>query len=243
MEIECILLCHREKVVEKFEHYIIQTTFLTLKGRFENLVDVLPAYYENNIRLFFVDIAYKDKIRSFLSYQMALPVMQFIFLADNGKDAVDCFRLDALDYILIDCDYSIFLNAAGKAMRWFSLLKGDMQKNTDKTKRQTYIYIRSEHRILRIDFDDIEYIEGMGDYVKIYQRNVAKPTLCLCSLKNMEQALPLDLFMRVHRSFIIHKYNIHVLERGNIIMGKKCIPIGERYREQVKAFLCQFPML
>ena len=81
------------------------------------------------------------------------------------------------------------------------------------------------------------------DYVKIYCRNEVKPILSLCSMKSLEQALPDRDFMRVHRSYIVRKQCISVLERGNIIFGKTTIPVGESYRKRFQEYLSQLPIL
>jgi DNA-binding LytR/AlgR family response regulator len=86
-------------------------------------------------------------------------------------------------------------------------------------------------------YEDIIYIEGLKDYVKIYTENDSKPILSLMSLKSLEEELPPDRFMRVHRSFIIHKKKITSVNKNRISIGKKQIPIGETYRKLFKSIV------
>jgi len=99
------------------------------------------------------------------------------------------------------------------------------------------IFVKSEYRLLHVLYEDIIYIEGLKDYVKIYTENEPKPILSLMSLKLLEEELPADRFMRVHRSYIIHKNKISSVNKNRIAIGKKQIPIGETYRKQFKAII------
>jgi DNA-binding LytR/AlgR family response regulator len=97
------------------------------------------------------------------------------------------------------------------------------------------IFVKSEYRLLHVLYEDILYIEGLKDYVKIYIESEVKPILSLMSLKLLEEELPADRFIRVHRSYIIHRNKISSINKNRIIIDKKQIPIGETYRKQFKA--------
>ena len=96
---------------------------------------------------------------------------------------------------------------------------------------------------MRLDLDRINYIEGLGDYVKIYYKGVPKPILTLCSMKYMEEKLPSDEFIRVHRSFIVRKDCISAISRNTLEIEKKDVPIGDAYRERVKHFISRLAVL
>ena len=90
--------------------------------------------------------------------------------------------------------------------------------------------MRSEYRLLQIELSRVLYIEGLKDYVKIYLEGEERPVLSLMSMKKLEEMLPPDRFVRVHRSFIVHADKIKVIERNRIVFGKEYIPISENYK-------------
>lgn len=242
MNITCALLHNNPKTTQKLESFITQTPFLTLCGKYEHPVEALSAYYEHHIQLFFIGIE-NDDMEGCRFCQLLNTPTRVIFISKNKKSAADCFRLDALDYLLSTVTYPIFLEAANKAIRWFNARKPTMPELTETPQEATFIYIKSEYRIMRLELKEVCYIEGLGDYVKIYCRNEPKPILSLCSMKSLEQVLPEKEFMRVHRSYIVRKQCITVMERGNIIFGKISIPIGDSYRKRFQEYLSQLPIL
>lgn len=100
-----------------------------------------------------------------------------------------------------------------------------------------FLFLKSEYKIRRINFNDILYIEGMKDYIKVYTTSDDKPVLSLNSMKSLEQKLPESKFMRVHRSFIVNLERIDTIERNRIIFGKVYIPVSDQYNEKFQDYL------
>lgn len=242
MNITCAILHNDPSTIERLEGFIAQTPFLTLGGRYIHPMEALAAYYEHHIQLFFVGIE-DDEREGYRFCQLLNTATRVIFISKDKKSAADCFRLDALDYLLDSVTYPVFLEAANKALRWFNVRKADAPKIPEPPREDAFIYIKSEYRIMRLELEEINYIESLGDYVKVYCRNEPKPILSLCSMKSLEQVLPEKDFMRVHRSYIVRKKCISVLERGNIIFGNTIIPVGESYRKRFQEYLSQLPIL
>lgn len=242
MNITCAVLHSNQKTAEKLENFIAQTPFLTLCGKYQYPVEALSAYYEHHIQLFFVGIESED-MEGYRFCQLLNPPTRVIFVSTAKEPAADCFRLDALDYLLDTFTYPIFLEAANKALRWFNTRKPASSVSPQTPPEATFIYIKSEYRIMRLELEEINYIEGLGDYIKIYCRHEAKPILSLYSLKSMEQILPEKDFIRVHRSYIVRKQCITVLEHGNIIFGNTSIPVGDSYRKRFQEYISQLPIL
>lgn len=242
MNIICAIVHSDPQVVEKLENFITQTPFLTLCGKYQHDVDALSAYYEHHIQLFFIGIEYNDTNAARFCQLLNAPT-RVIFISSDKWSAADCFRLDALDYLLYTDTYPVFLEAANKALRWFNSVRPETPETSPTREETTFVYIKSEYRVMRLELSNINYIEGLGDYVKIYCCNDSKPILSLCSMKNLEQVLPEKDFIRVHRSYIVSKKCITVLERGNIIFGNTCIPVGESYRKRFQEYLNQLPIL
>jgi two-component system response regulator LytT len=103
--------------------------------------------------------------------------------------------------------------------------------------KNEFFFLKSEYKIKRINFNDIQYIEGMKDYIKVFTTSESKPVLSLTSLKILETKLPAGKFMRVHRSFIVNLEKINTIERSRIVFGTVYIPVSDQYKEKFQKFL------
>ena len=123
---------------------------------------------------------------------------------------------NALDYLLKPISYVDFLQAANKALQCVEMI----QKSTAKGDEIESIFVKSDYKLIQIELKHIRYIEGLKDYIKIYTDDHPKPILSLMSMKSMEELLPTSGFMRVHRSYIVNKDKIKVIDRGRIVFDK-----------------------
>ena len=146
--------------------------------------------------------------------------------------AIDGYKVNALDYLLKPISYVDFLQAANKAVQWFELLQQPKEEIQS-------IFVKSEYKLVQIELSKILYIEGLKDYLKIYEEDSPKPILSLMSMKAMEELLPASRFMRVHRSYIVQKNKIRIIDRGRIVFGKNYIPISDSYKQAFQEFLDQ----
>ncbi len=247
MNLTCAILHPDEKIIRTLEEYIGKVPFLTLHGAFHNPLEALKEYYETKVEVYFVGITEtgKDAIGGKEFCRMLSLPTRVIFVADTDKYAAECFRLDALDYLAGPLDFSVFFQSVSKATRWFSLLQPAAPHGKDEAAQHSpqEIYVRANNRIIRLIMKDIDYIEAVGDYVKIYTSAEEKPILSLCSMKCMEERLVYGEFIRIHRSYIVRKNSIHAIGRNTVAVGKKELPIGNAYREQVKRYITQLSML
>ncbi len=130
--------------------------------------------------------------------------------------------------------YEEFLTAVNKAQNIISL---EQKAASGIEANNEFLFIKSDYKIRRINFNDILYIEGLKDYVKVYTRNDPKPILSLTSLKLLESKLPSGRFMSVHRSFIVNLEKIDTIDRSRIVFGKEYIPVSDQYKEKFQEFL------
>lgn len=213
--------------------YIIKTPGLKLLGKFDNPLDAGEFLVNNPVDLIFVDIQMPD-----------LSGIEFTRLLDKGtkvifttafeKYAIEGYKLDIVDYLLKPFSYEEFLSSVQKVRKLINLEKGNqisVEANSE------YLFLKSDYKIKRINFNDILYIEGLKDYVKVFTLHAAKPILSLSSLKLLESKLPERKFMRVHRSFIVNLEKIDTIERSRIIFGKEYIPVSDQYKEKFQEFL------
>ena len=135
--------------------------------------------------------------------------------------------------------YADFMEAVNKAVHWFEL----QQKAESHTFLQSegnaekYIYVKSDYKLIQIELDKILYIEGLKDYIKIHLEGMEKPILSLISMRAMEEKLPANRFIRVHRSFIVQKQKIKIIDKGRIVFGKDYIPVSDSYKQELQNYV------
>jgi two-component system LytT family response regulator len=140
-----------------------------------------------------------------------------------------------VDYLLKPISYPAFLKAANKALK---LYQSDKKNSTEiLLDADEGMFVKSEYRVVRIRFNEIKYIEGMREYVRIHLTD-NKPVMTLLSMKALEEKLPSSQFMRVHRSYIVNLKKINVIERNRIVFDSKVyIPVSEQYKEAFQQFV------
>lgn len=215
------------------ESYITRTPFLELAGTFDNPVEAVTFLGKEDVDLVLLDIQMPDLKGTELASLIA-GGPKVIFTTAYEKYAVEGFRLDAVDYLLKPFSYPEFLKAVQKAARIIEL---ETKELPSLEVRNDFLFIKSEYRIMRINFSEIHYIEGLKDYVKIWLISEKKPVLSLATMKSLEARLPSDKFMRVHRSFIVNLDTVKVIERNRIVFGDVRIPVTDQYRDRFQAFL------
>ncbi len=213
--------------------YIEKTPGLKLIGKFDNPIDASDFLTEETADLIFVDIQMPDLSGIEFARTIAKGT-KVIFTTAHDKYAIEGFKLDIVDYLLKPFSYEEFLNSVQKVKRIFKLEHQSLNKVDANNE---FLFLKSDYKIKRINFDDIIYIEGLKDYVKVYVRNGIKPILSLSSLKILETKLPESKFMRVHRSFIVNLTEINTIDRGRIVFGKVFIPVSDQYKEKFQEFL------
>lgn len=231
--IKCIAVDDEPLALKQIVSYIIKTPFLDLKGEFDNALKVVTFLQENEIDLMFVDINMPDLSGLELVKSQINPP-KVIFTTAHSQYAVEGFKVNALDYLLKPIDYDAFLKAANRALEWFSL-KGE--KTTRIESNENFLFIKSEYKVVRINISDIKYIEGMREYIRIHLVN-QKPIMTIVSMKKIEDYLPENRFMRVHRSYIVNLEKITTIDRNRIIFDNNVyIPVSEQYNQKFQEYL------
>jgi len=213
--------------------YIEKTPALSLAGSFDNPLDATEFLSKNEVDLIFVDIQLPDL--SGIEFTRLLEKgPKIIFTTAFEQYALEGYKLEIVDYLLKPFSYEEFLSAVQKAQKLIGLEQRDQNKVEVKNE---FLFLKSEYKIKRINFNDIQYIEGMKDYVKVFTSSDSKPVLSLTSLKILETKLPAGKFMRVHRSFIVNLEKINTIERSRIVFGTVYIPVSDQYKEKFQKFL------
>jgi DNA-binding LytR/AlgR family response regulator len=213
--------------------YIEKTPGLILAGKFDNPLDAVEFMAREKTDLIFVDIQMPDLSGIEFTRSM-VKGPRVIFTTAFEKYALEGFRLDVVDYLLKPFSYEEFFRAVQKVR---NLIKLEGIALNQVEANAEFLFLKSDYKIKRINFNDILYIEGLKDYVKVYTGNDPKPVLSLTSLKTLETKLPESKFMRVHRSFIVNLDKIATIERSRIIFGKVYIPVSEQYKDRFQEYL------
>ena len=233
MKIRTIALDDEPLALTLVAGYIRKTSFLELVGEFDNPLDAMDFLSEDLVDLIILDIQMPD-----LSGIEFTKVLQdppkIVFTTAFEKYAVEGFKLNAIDYLLKPFSYQEFLTAVQKAKKQIDLEQAALPILDANNQ---FLFLKSEYKIRRIKFDEILYIEGLKDYVKVYLETEDKPIMSINSVKSLEQKLPADRFMRVHRSYIVNLDKIDLIERSRIVFGKVYIPVSDQYKEKFQEFI------
>ncbi|WP_294590172.1 LytTR family DNA-binding domain-containing protein [uncultured Bacteroides sp.] len=229
MNLKCAIVDDEPLALSLMESYVNKTPFLSLEGKYSSAVQAMKELPDKQIDLLFLDIQMPE-LNGLEYSKMVMPTTRIIFTTAFEQYAIDGYKVNALDYLLKPISYVDFLQAANKAVQWFEL------SQQPKEEIQS-VFVKSDYKLVQIELKKILYIEGLKDYIKIYEEDVAKPILSLMSMKAMEDLLPSSRFMRVHRSYIVQKDKIRIIDRGRIVFGKNYIPISDSYKQSFQEFL------
>lgn len=229
MNLRCAIVDDEPLALNLLESYVLKTPFLELAGKYSSAVQAMKDLPDKHVDLLFLDIQMPEL--NGLEYSKMVDFhTRIVFTTAFDQYAIDGYKVNALDYLLKPISYVDFLQAANKAVQWFELLQ--QPKEVIES-----IFVKSDYKLVQVELKNILYIEGLKDYVKIYEENTPKPILSLMSMKVMEELLPASRFMRVHRSYIVQKDKIRIIDRGRIVFGKSYIPISDSYKQVFQDFL------
>lgn len=236
MKLSCAIIDDEPLAVSLLESYALKTPFLELRGTYNSALNAIAELAEQPVDLLFLDIQMPE-LNGLEFSRILNDDTRIIFTTAFSQYALDSYKVNALDYLLKPINYADFLKSANKALQWYELLrKPSTEQETNKINAES-IFVKTEYKLVRIELSSILYIEGLKDYVKIYTENEPRPILSLTSLKAMEEMLPDNRFIRVHRSFIVQPKKIKVIERNRIVFGKTYIPISDTYKQSFMDFL------
>lgn len=231
--IKCIAIDDEPHALRQLAEYIEAVPYLSLEGTFESAFDAYNFLHDNAIDLIFVDINMPD-INGIDFVKSLSKNVKIVFITAHSEFAYEGFQLDAADYLLKPISFTDFLKSANKVNeRYFQQNSSlpEIHQNRD------YLFIKSEYRVIRINLKDIKYIESKREYVKIFLEG-SEPITTLMSIKKLEETLSGNMFMRVHRSFIVNLDKITVVERNRIVFDNKVyIPISENYGEKFQEYM------
>ncbi len=228
--IRAIAIDDEPLALEVIKKYVSDTPVVSLVGTFTDAIQALSFLKTQQIDLIFLDIQMPDI--NGIQFANNLKNRPFIiFTTAYAEYAVQGFDVEAVDYLVKPIKFDRFMKAVMKVSKRLST------EVPEKTVEEGFIFVKSEYQMVKVFFNDIRYIEGLDDYIKIHLLGDLKPILSLMSLKGIIQKLPADQFMRVHRSFIIPLKSIVSIRNKIIYLDKVKIPIGDTYYSAVQEWL------
>jgi len=217
--IRCIAIDDEPLALQLINEYCGKISFLKLEKTFTNTDEAKAYLQNNNIDLLFLDIQMPD-INGMQFYKNLAEKPPVIFTTAYKDFAAEGFNVDAVDYLLKPFEYDRFLKACYKANEYLEFLSSqELQLNS--------IFVKVNYEIMKINLKDIELIEALDDYIKIYIK--PNPVLTLMTLKSIQEKLPPRDFVRVHRSFIVPLSRIEKFSKTKLWIAGKEIPIGSSY--------------
>ena len=230
MTINCAIIDDEPLAAGLLESYVAKTPYLNLTGTYNSAITAMRDLRDNPVPLLFLDIQMPEL--SGVEFAKILPKdTKIIFTTAFPQYALEGYKVNALDYLLKPISYEDFLRATEKAQDWYNILQKREAYNDDRI-----MFIKSEYKLLRVCLDDILYVEGLKDYVRICLKNGEK-IMSLMSMKKLEDYLPRPEFLRTHRSYIVHMPEVRSIDRFRIVFGDIFIPISDNYKEEVQQYL------
>jgi len=230
----CIAIDDEPLALDLLVDYIGKIPFLRLEKTFTNPIEGLGYLQENNVDLVFLDVELPFITGiEFVKCLQTKPMV--IFTTAYEKYALAGYDLEVTDYLVKPIMFERFMKAVNKAYSHNKLSKRVEESATPthvKDNFSEYIMVKAGYSTIKVNLNDIQYIEGLKDYIKIYTSD--KTIMTLNSLKNIQEVLPESKFLRVHRSFIVALSKIDSIQRNRIVIGKTFVPVGENYRNVFK---------
>ena len=238
--IKCLAIDDEPLALQKLSSYVKKTPYLQLVGACQSALEAKEIMQKEWIDAIFIDINMPDLNGMEFVKQMDRPPM-VVFTTAYSEYALEGFKVDAVDYLLKPFGLQDFLRAAQKVRHRYELENPAIQSNPNEEAvgiDADAMYLKSDYKTVRINISDIRYVEGMSEYLKIYLEGEKKPLIVLLSMKRLEERLPSNTFMRIHRSYIINLKKIREVNKNRVVLGEDAyLPIGDLYKENFNDYL------
>lgn len=248
--IRTLIIDDEPLALQQLAVYASKIPFIELAGQCQSAIEARSIMERERIDAIFIDINMPDlNGMDFVRSLQAPPLV--VFTTAYSEYAVDGYKVDAVDYLLKPFSLDDFRRAAGRVRRRYEL---ENARHTDvppaapptaaaqpaaavkDTADSKSLFLKTEHRVVRVAIDDIRYIEGMSEYLKVHISG-QRPVVMLLSMKKMEERLP-PHFVRIHRSYIVNMNQVCEVTKNRIVMDSDtCLPIGDIYKEALNRYI------
>ena len=232
MQHTCLIVEDEPLARNLLTEYVKKIPFLTLVKACSNPMEGLEVLRSNAIDILFLDIQMPE-ITGITLLKILQKKPMVILTTAYSEYAIESYDLDVVDYLLKPITFDRFLKAVDKASQ--RITSPPANPVTDKTQSETspdFVFVKDGTKLVRINFDDVLYVEGLKDYVTIHTKT--QKVVTLQRLKSLEMQLPADKFIRIHHSYIIALKAIDVIHKGEVQIGNAMIPISDSYKKAFK---------
>jgi DNA-binding LytR/AlgR family response regulator len=229
--LNCIAVDDENLALDLIEDNILKVPFLKLVKRCKNAFEAMEVLQSQEIDLIFLDIQMPGITGvQFLQSMASSPMV--IFVTAYKQYALEGFNLNVIDYLLKPIDFERFLKAVNKAAELHSLKHKVVAIEPILEGKNSTIFVNADYSLVKIKTEEITYIEGLKDYIKIHLNSSTKPIVTRMTMKSIEEKLPSSQFFRVHKSFIISLDKIESIRNLKIKIGNAQVPVSESYSEE-----------
>jgi DNA-binding LytR/AlgR family response regulator len=230
MIINCIAIDDELPALNQMKDYISKIPYLNLVTTFDNGLDTLNYLKDRDVDLLFLDIQ-MDDLNGIQLLQVLNNKPKVILTTAYDQYALKAFDLEVSDYLLKPISFERFVKAVEKIYKELNIKSTKIPKNiTNLDESRNYFFVKTEFKMVRVDFDDIIYIEGLKEYLIIKTKD--DKVLSLMTFKEIIDILPENNFIRTHKSYIVAINKIESIERNRIKIGEKLIPVGNTFKDE-----------
>jgi DNA-binding LytR/AlgR family response regulator len=222
--------------LDLLEDNISKVPFLQLVGKSRNPVEALNLLRTTEVDLIFLDIQMPGLTG--LQFLKSLPnPPMIIFVTAYENHAVDAFGLGVIDYLVKPVAFDRFLKACNKAAQQYQLSHAANVATQPQPASSDYIFVNADYSLLKITVNDIQWVEGLKDYIKIHLSSSPKPIVTRMTMKSVEEKLPGSRFVRIHKSYILSLSAITAIRKNSVFINSLELPISDNYKDVLKPFI------
>jgi DNA-binding LytR/AlgR family response regulator len=220
---KCIIVDDEPLARDVVEGNVRQVPFLELADTCGNALEALDVIHRERIDLILLDVEMPGINGIQFLQTLKQPVM-VIFITASEKFAIEGYDLGVVDYLLKPVAFDRFLKAANKAQELFAL--------RSRPSSPDFIFVHADYNLVKISFNDVIYVEGLKDYVKIHLLSSQRPVITRMSMRSLEELLPAKKFMRIHKSFILSIDKIISIRKGRVKIAAAELPVSDSYADK-----------
>lgn len=218
--------------LDVMETYIDKLPSLELVARCENAIQAFDVLSREEVDIMFLDIQMPQLTGIDFLKSLSNPPL-VIFTTAYPNYAIEGYELNVIDYLLKPISFERFMKAVNKALSQLELQNETptTSNSSDSEEEADFIFVKADKKLIKINYRDILYIEGLKDYVII--KMATSRVITLQTMKSLEEKLPSGIFKRIHRSYIVNLGKIDAVVGNMVEVEKKHLPIGKNYREEL----------
>jgi len=231
--LRCLAVDDEPLALELLEDNIRQVPFLELAGKCSNAMEAMKFLNEETVDLIFLDVQMPGLTGlQFIKSLTQKPMI--ILVTAYEKFALQGFDLDVVDYLVKPVPLDRFIKACNKARELHGLRT---KQGETETATPEYFFVNVDYSLLKVEFADIQWIEGLKDYIKINLKSTSRPVVTRMSMKALEEQLPASKFIRIHKSYIVSIASITSIRKNSVFIGPAEFPVGDNYKDALATLI------